>query len=95
MLPRLTITKTPSPPGSSHGIQSLLWQSRPPQNVIQLAKQLQLVQNHPQGLTDQIAKLARSAELAMGTAILLAAENAELKASNKRLQEKKKRQTRA
>ncbi len=89
VLSRLTVTKTPSPPGSSHGIQSSPWQSGTPQNITQLAKQLQLIKNHSQGLTDEIARLARGAELATGTAVLLAAENAELRASNKRLQEKK------
>jgi hypothetical protein len=92
VLSRLTFTKplTPTPPRSqSPTIQSSPWQSGTPQNTKELAKQLQLVQDQ----SDELAKLARGAQLAMETAVILAVENAELRESNKRLQEKKKRQT--
>ncbi len=52
----------------------------------------ELVQDHSQSLTDEIAKLARGAEPAMQTAAILAEENAGLRVPNRRLQEKKKHQ---
>ena len=44
VLSSLTITKTPSPPSTSHGQQLSPWTSETPRNLAELAKQAQLVQ---------------------------------------------------
>jgi hypothetical protein len=91
----LTITKTPSPPSSSHGHSSLPWISKTPRNLVQINKQMQLVQNAcaraSQSPTEPMAKVAKSASVAWNMVALQAQKIAELEASNKHLQEKKKR----
>jgi hypothetical protein len=45
VLSALTITKTPSPPSSSHSNSGSPWKSETPRNQVQINKQIQLVQN--------------------------------------------------
>ena len=96
VLSTLTITKTPSPPSTSHGQQISLWTSETPKNPAEVIKQMQLVHNtlqhQSQSPTEPLAKVAKSASIAWGMVALQAEELAELRASNERLQ-RKKRQT--
>jgi hypothetical protein len=89
----LTITKTPSPPSTSHGQNSSPWTSETPRNLVQLEKQLQLVQDTLQRLskspTEPLSKVVKGCQLAMSGAALLAQENRELRAANERLQRKR------
>ena len=91
----LTITKTPSPPPSSHGQNSLPWTSETPKNPAQIDKQMQLVQNAyeraSRSPTEPMAKVAKSAAVAWNMVALQTQKIAELEASNRHLQEKKKR----
>lgn len=95
VLSALTITKTPSPPSSSHRQSSSPWISETPRNAAQISKQMQLVQaareHQSQSPTEPIAKVAKSASMAWSIVALQAERIAELEASNKLLQEKKKR----
>jgi hypothetical protein len=96
VLQTLTFTKTPSPPSSSHGLASSPWSSETPKNVTQVEKQHRFVRNSfgrpSQSQTEALAKLAKSAEYSMSAAVILARENAELRAANERLSRKKSRQ---
>ena len=89
VLSSLTITKTPSPPSTSHGQQSSPWTSETPRNLAELAKQTQLLQNtlqrQSQSPTEPLSKVVKGCQLAMSGAVLLAQENTELRAANQRL----------
>src|SRR5438045_9694043 len=67
VLSTLTITKTPSPPTSSHGQFSSPWVSETPKNTTQITKQMQLVQI-AQSPTEPMAKVAKSASIAWSIA---------------------------
>jgi len=101
VLSTLTFTKTPSPPSTSHGQpgqNSSPWTSETPRNIIQLEKQLRLVNSALERLskspTEPLAKIAKGCQQAMSGAALLLQENRQLRATNERLQ-RKKRQRRA
>jgi hypothetical protein len=87
---------TPSPPSSSHGLPQISspWTSETPRNLVELAKQTQLVQASIQRLsqspTQPLAKVVRGCQLAMSGAVLLEQENRELRATIAHLQKKKK-----
>ena len=94
VLSMLTFTKTPSPPSSSHGLPpSSPWTSETPRNLAQLEKQLLLVQDSLQRIsqspTGPLAKVAKGCILAMSGAALLVQENKQLRFNNERLQRKR------
>jgi len=95
VLSALTITKTPSPPSSSHGLPSSPWVSETPRNTAQIDKQMQLVQaayeRQSQSPTELMGKVAKSASTAWGLVALQTQRIAELEAANKHLQKKEKR----
>lgn len=82
VLSTLTITKTPSPPSTSHGQQISLWTSETPKNPAEVIKQMQLVHNtlqhQSQSPTEPLAKVAKSASIAWGMVALQAKELTEL-----------------
>ena len=82
VLSTLTITKTPSPPSTSHGQQTSLWMSETPKNPAEVIKQMQLVhdtlQCQSQSPTEPLAKVAKSASIAWGMVALQAKELTEL-----------------
>jgi hypothetical protein len=86
---------TPSPPSSSHGLPQISspWISETPRNLVELAKQTQLVQasmqRSSQSPTQPLAKVIRGCQLAMSGAVLLEQENSELRATIEHLQKKK------
>jgi hypothetical protein len=88
VLSHLTITKTPTPPGTSDGSASSAWPGVTPQNIGQLQKQdqhlRQLLQRPSQSPTNAIDKLFKACETAMNSAAILAKENIELRAANAR-----------
>jgi hypothetical protein len=94
VLSALTVTKTPSPPTTSHSQQQFPWTSETPKNLDELAKQVQLVQDafqrQSQSPTEPLAKVVKGCQLAMSGAVLLAQENAELRSANEHLQRKKR-----
>jgi hypothetical protein len=99
VLSSLTITKTPSPPSTSHGPSTLSpWTSETPRNIAELAKQAELLENvlqrHSQSPTEPLSKVIKGCQLAMTGAVLLAQENIQLRATNKYLQQKKRRRRR-
>jgi hypothetical protein len=85
----------PSPPSTSYGLPSSPWISETPKNAAQISKQMQLVQTayerQSQSPTESMSKVAKSASTAWGIIALQTQRIAELEASNKLLQEKKKR----
>jgi hypothetical protein len=87
VLSHLTITKTPTPPGTSDGSVSTAWPGGTPQNIIELDRQSQhlhsLVQRSSQSPTNlAIDKLIKGCAMAMHSATILAKENIELRAAN-------------
>ena len=90
VLSSLTITKTPTPPSTSHGSQTHQWTSETPRDLAQLAKQVQLLQKtikrQSQSPTEPLAKVVKGCQLAMSRAALLVQENTELRATNEYLQ---------
>jgi hypothetical protein len=74
-----TVTKTPSPPGTSNGEQPN-WTSETPHTLVLLEKQSQLVrdlvQRHSQSPTSQaVSALIKGCQVAMNSAAILAEEN--------------------
>jgi hypothetical protein len=87
VLSNLTVTKTPSPPGTSDGSISSPWPGGTPLNVSQLDRQsqhlkslLQRSSNSPTNLA--FKSLIKGCEMAMNSATILARENIELRAAN-------------
>jgi len=89
VLSTLTFTKTPSPLSISYSQASSPWASETPRNLVQLEKQLQLVQSTLERMlkspTELLAKVTKGCQLAMSGAAILAQENRELRAANERL----------
>lgn len=95
VLSTITITKTPSPPTTSYGPTSSPWQSETPRNTSQVGKQMHLVQEAIERLsqspTGPLSKVAKAASTAFSLVALQAQRIAELEAANEYLQSKKKR----
>lgn len=89
------LIQTPSPPTSSHGQNSSPWTSETPKNLVELAKQTQLVhqslQLQSRSPIEPLAKVLKGCQLAMAGAALLDQENKELRATIKHLERKKQR----
>ena len=97
VLSSLTVTKTPSPPSTSHGPQSSPWTSGTPKNLVDLAKQAQLVKDmlyQTQGPIEPISKVVKACQLSMSGTVLLAQRVTELEATVEHLQQKKRRRRR-
>jgi hypothetical protein len=87
VLSNLTVTKTPSPPGTSDGSISSAWPGGTPLNITQLDRQSQHLQlmlsRSSQSPTNQaLRSLIKGCEMAMNSATILAKENIELRAAN-------------
>lgn len=88
------LVKTPTPPSTSHGqLVSSPWISETPKNLVELAKQTQLVQTTleriSQSPTEPLAKVVRGCQLAMAGAVLYEQRIKELEATIDHLQKKK------
>jgi hypothetical protein len=98
VLSALTITKTPSPPSTSHsqnGPPSSPWISETPKNTVQIDKQMLLIQTAQERLslspTEPMAKVAKSASIAWNVVALQKQRIAEMEATIQQLQKKSKR----
>jgi hypothetical protein len=98
VLSNLTITKTPTPPGTAEG-PSPLWVAETPHNLNELEKQAKLVrellQRPSQSPTNQaIKQVVKSCQMAMHSVVMLAQENKELRTANERRERKKQHRRR-
>jgi hypothetical protein len=92
VLSSLTVTKTPSPPGTSHGAAPQ-WTSETPRTIAQLEQQAQLVRNLLQRQSQSpsslaISQLIKGCQAAMNSAVILAEENKKLRTENQRRKQK-------
>jgi hypothetical protein len=90
------LVKTPTPPSTSYGqLASSPWTSETPKNLVELAKQTQLVQTTleriSQSPTEPLAKVVRGCQLAMAGVVLYEQRIKELEATVEHLQKKKSR----
>ncbi|KAH7563633.1 plasma membrane calciumhypothetical proteintransporting atpase 2 [Bipolaris maydis] len=100
VLSSLTVARTPSPPQTTtdnNVAAQALVQTETPHTVEQLQQQVRYLQEwlrrEPEGLTSvAMRQLAKSAQLAMQSATILAEENKKLRAENQRQQQKQNQQ---
>jgi hypothetical protein len=93
------ITKTPTPPGSSHGSQSSHWTPKTPHNLRQLEHQTCTIEQHFRRRTmssssptkQALGQLVKGCHLAMHNAILLADENTALRLANQKQRQKREK----
>ena len=86
------VTKTPTPPGSSHGSQSSHWTPQTPHNLRQLERQSGIIQKHlqcrtksPSSPTNQaFNQLVKGCQIAIRNATLLASKNDILRTANQK-----------
>jgi hypothetical protein len=88
VLSSLTITKTPSPPGTSDGSLPTPWSIKTPADITQLEQHSAylrgLLRHSSQSPSNAVNQLVKACELAMSSAAILAAENHELRKLNAR-----------
>ena len=93
------VTKTPTPPGSSHGSQSSHWTPQTPHNLRELERQSRTIQEHlqcrtksPLSPTNQaLNQLVKGCQIAMHNAALLANENQALRTTNQKQKRKREK----
>jgi hypothetical protein len=93
--------KTPTPPGSSHGMLNPQgnWVPETPQNIIGLQRQSDTIkallkqhtQSPPTPTKQALDQLIKGCRLAMHSAVILATENRDLRAANEKQQQKRTR----
>ena len=91
------VTKTPTPPGSSHGSQSSYWTPQTPQNLRQLQRQSRTIEEHLRRRTihstsptkQAVDQLIKGCYLAMHNAVLLSDENSKLRTANQKQRQKR------
>jgi hypothetical protein len=93
VLSSLTVTKTPSPPGTAVG-PSPPWAAETPHNLAELEKQAKLVQDllqrSSQSPTNQaITQIIKGCQMAMHSTVILGKEIKELRTVNERQKQKK------
>ena len=98
VLSSLTVTKTPSPPGTPNGAAPL-WTSETPHTTAQLEQQARLIQDllqrQSQSPTSQaVNQLIKGCQISMHTAAMLAKDNSELRAVNQRRKQKEQHRRR-
>ena len=98
VLSSLTVTKTPSPPGTANGTAPL-WTSETPHTTAQLEQQARLtrdlLQRQSQSPTSQaVSQLIKGCQIAMHSATMLVKENSELRAANQRRKQKEQHRQR-
>ena len=98
VLSSLTVTKTPSPPGTANGAAPS-WTSETPHTTAQLEQQARLVrdllQRQSQSPTSQaVNQLIKGCQTAMHSAVILAKENSELRTANQRRKQKQQHRRR-
>ena len=98
VLSSLTVTKTPSPPGTASGAAPL-WTSETPHTTAQLEQQASLVQGllqrQSQSPTTQAVKqIIKGCQMAMHSAAILAKENSELRIANQHRKQKEQHRRR-
>lgn len=94
--------KTPTPPGSRPGSRSSQFTPKTPQNLVQLRRQASSIKATlerrsytPPTPTDRMLnQVFKGCELAINSAILLADENTQLRATNEKQKQKRRRSTR-
>jgi hypothetical protein len=94
----LTVTRTPSPPGTADG-QAPQWTSETPRTIHQLEKQAQLVrdliQRQSQSPTSQaVNQLVKGCQIALHSAVILTKEVSVLRTANKRRKKKQEHRRR-
>ena len=91
------VTKTPTPPSSSHGSQSSYWTPQTPQNLRQLQRQSRTIEEHLRRRTihstsptkQAVDQLIKGCHLAMHNAVLLSDENSKLRIANQKQRQKR------